>query len=1131
MIRRTVFTVLALLLPSLAGAQVKLLRHPDYSKGRVVFSYLGDIWTANENGSAVERLTDNKARDQFPRFSPDGQWIAFSSNRAGNYDVFVMPAAGGKPRQLTFHSANDETVGWSPDGKWILFTSSRGNGVFPGVTTLWQVSPEGGMEQPIRTDWGSWASYSPDGAKLAFTRHPATWSRKHYRGSYAADLWLMDAASNNFTKVIDDDYKGNRLWPMYGRTGEIYFVSNETSSEKNIKFGGPEAMKSVNNIWKISDKGGKATQVTHHTDGNLFFPSISADRKTIVYEDNFGLWKLDTASGKSTEIRIDIKSDSKENDTELVTLTEAEGFSLSPTNKRAAIVAHGEIFTIATDRGEPQRVTETPWREQDPRWSPNGKAIAFVSDRTGRQEVYVSDELGKNVNKLSDADCDKSAIVWAPDSKSLLYAASDHKLRQVDVETGKTDVLAASDVSNIEGPQFSPDGKWISYGKQDKLLRSSVYLMELATHQEHKIGGEEFLLSRGAKWTPDGKKLVFLGGYGAPGMSSLNRTTLGLFSVGLTPADKNPDSGDLDTEAQAEAAAAETAAAGRGGRGAGAAAPANVQVKIVWDGLNRRIKSFPAAGSVSMVAPSPDSRTYLIMATPPAEGGGATGGAAGAGSMYTIAEDGTHLTHLNTTPADAAAGGRGRGGRGGGFGGGGEPQWARDGRSIYFMSGGGLYTLAIAAPQPGDTNAAPASGGGGRGGRGAAAAPAAAASSSSTGAGPSPRHIAFTVRMEIDFAQERKQVFEEAWRTMKNRFYDPAMHGVNWAAAKDTYEPLLGHVADVDELHNVIMEMIGEMNASHTGISGGGLIPGQPEPAERVQTRYPGFEIEPDASGYYKVSSIYRKGPADHEYLKIAVGNYVLAVNDKELKTKDNYWRLFNLLPGRKFEFLVNSKPAADGAWTVSIEPMTAAAKNNLDYDLWVLSRKEMVDKLSGGQIGYLHIRAMDAPSFEKFQRDLLENLDKKALIIDERFNGGGGIDQELLEILNQRKQYESYRTRESVVVPRPFQAFYGPMTVLQNERSASNAEMFPAGFRALGLGKVIDVPTSGQVIGTGSYTLLDGSALRTPGVGVYGPKGENLENFGVPPDVPVDNGPADFLEHRDRQIEKAVEVLKAEMK
>jgi tricorn protease len=205
-------------------------------------------------------------------------------------------------------------------------------------------------------------------------------------------------------------------------------------------------MQSVNNIYKISDKGGKPVQVTHHGDGNLYFPSISADGKTIVYEDNFGIWKLDVASGKSTEIRIDIKSDGKENDTELVTLAnDAEGFNLSPSNRRAAIVAHGEIFTIATDRGETQRVTDTPWKEQDPRWSPNGKWIAFVSDRTGREEVFLSDELGKTGSRSAMLDCDKSNIVWAPDSKTLLYAGSDHKLRRVDVDSGKTDVVVTSD--------------------------------------------------------------------------------------------------------------------------------------------------------------------------------------------------------------------------------------------------------------------------------------------------------------------------------------------------------------------------------------------------------------------------------------------------------------------------------------------------------------------------------------------------------------------------------------------------------------------------------------------------------------------------------------------------------------
>jgi len=384
--------------------------------------------------------------------------------------------------------------------------------------------------------------------------------------------------------------------------------------------------------------------------------------------------------------------------------------------------------------------------------------------------------------------------------------------------------------------------------------------------------------------------------------------------------------------------------------------------------------------------------------------------------------------------------------------------------------------------------------------------------------------------MVVDVAAERRQVFEEAWRVMKNRFYDPKMHGANWNAAKDTYESLLGYIADSEELHNVIMEMIGDINASHTGISGGTRLPGERE-EERAQTRYPGFELDPDASGFYKVSYIYHKGPADHDYVKVSVGDYILAVNDKPLKTSENYWKLFNILPGSKFDFLVNSKPGLEGAWTVRLEPLTAMAFGNLQYDRWVEDRKQMVSKLTNGEIGYLHIRAMDAPSLAKFQIDLLENQDKKALIIDQRFNGGGGIDQELLEILNQRKAYQSTRGRDSLEVKRPGAAFFGPMVVLQNERSASDAEMFPDGFRALGLGKLVGVPTSGQVIGTGAFTLLDGSSLRTPGAGVFTSRGENMENFGVPPDVTVDNTPADFLSGHDRQIEKAIEVLKGEMK
>ena len=1108
MLRRILFICAALLAPALLSAQARLLRHPTYANGKVAFSYLGDLWMANENGSGVLRLTDNQARDVYPHFSPDAGQIAFSSNREGNYDVYVIPATGGKPRQLTFHSADDNVVGWSADGKRIVFTSTRGNGAFPTISTLWEISVEGGIERPVPTDWGAGASYSADGKSLAFTRHPAPWSRKHYRGSYAADLWVMNVAAKTYTRLGDEEYQGNRLWPMYARNGEIYYVANRIADEKNVKFGGAEVMKSVNNIWKISEKGGKETQVTHHEDGNLFFPSISADGKVIVYEDNFGLWKLDIATGKSNEIVIDIKADSKENEHELVSLGDAQAFTLSPSNKRAAVIAHGELFTIATDRGEPRRVTETPWKEQGPRWSPNGKWIAFVSDRTGREEVFVADELNRDVRKLSDADGDKAGIVWSPDSKSLLWSGSDHKLRQVDVEGGKTEILAQGEAGNVTGAQYSPDGKWLSYAKQDKLLRSHVWVKELASGQEHMIGGDDILMSSGAKWTPDGRKLLLLGGSGAISIASQNRTVTQLYSVALNPLENEPGAADINSEEQAMAAE-NTSGPGRG------AAATNVVVKITWDGMDRRVTLLTRlAGSVAYVVPSPDSRTYLFALQ------GAPGETVGTGpAMYTINEDGSRLTQLNTTVENAG----GRGGGGGGFGNVNEPQWARDSRGIYFLAGGGLYTLAISAPV---TETATGGGRGGRGGRGGGT-PATATTAGAADTSVAPRRIVFSVKMEIDIPAERRQVFEEAWRVMKNRFYDPKMHGVNWAAAKDKYESMLPQIADNEELHNVIMEMIGDLNASHTGISGGTRLPGELA-QERIQTRYPGFDLEPDSSGLYKVGFVYRKGPADHDYLKVAPGNFVLAVNRKELKTSDNYWKLFNILPGRKFEFLVNNRPGTEGAWTVEVEPIAGAAMTDLMYARWVEDRKQMTAKLTSGEIGYLHIRAMDAPSLAKFQRDLLENQDKKALIIDQRFNGGGGIDQELLQILNQRMAYQTTRGRDSLDVKRPGTTFFGSMVVLQNERSASDAEMFPDGFRALGLGKLVGVATSGQVIGTGAFTLLDGSTIRTPGSGVFTAKGENMENYGVLPDVTVDNSPADFFSGHDRQIEKAIETLRA---
>ncbi len=396
----------------------------------------------------------------------------------------------------------------------------------------------------------------------------------------------------------------------------------------------------------------------------------------------------------------------------------------------------------------------------------------------------------------------------------------------------------------------------------------------------------------------------------------------------------------------------------------------------------------------------------------------------------------------------------------------------------------------------------------------------------SAGSGmPTRKRVSFNLRVEVNPDALRAQVFDEGWSVMKNRFYDQKMHGVDWTKAKDTYASLLPYVGDTEELQTVMMEMIGELNASHTGVTGGTA-------ADRSlpQTRSPGFELEADASGFYRVSHVYKKGPADKDYMKIKKGDFVLEMNGKELKQPESYWAAFTRSTNNRWEFLLNSKPSAEGAWKVTVEPITAAALGNLQYEKWVEDRKAMVERATKGEMGYLHIRAMDAPSLRKFELDLAESRFKNGLVIDERFNGGGGIDQELLQILAQR-MYQKTIVRGGMVEERPQRAYFGPMVVLQNERSASDAEMFPDGFRALGLGKLVGVPTYGAVIGTGAFGLMDGSSIRTPGAGVYTAKGQNMENYGVPPDVYVDNTPEEFRRGVDAQVERAITVLRAEQR
>jgi tricorn protease len=1065
-----------------SAGEARLVRYPDYHAGRIAFTYLGDIWVADEGGQNARRLTVHKARDVYPRFSPDGKWIAFSSDRNGNLDVFIVPATGGTPKQLTFHSADDSVLGWTPDSKAVLFASNRAED-FAGK--LYTVSVDGGMPKNAGPDMGVWASYSPDGSKLALNRHGQVYWRKYYRGANATDVTIMDVAAKKFTNVTD--FKGIDSWPLWGTDGFIYFVSDREGN-------------GLTNLWRVSDKGGNAEQVTTFKAGDVRWPSISSDGKTVMFEHDFGIWKLDVPSRKAVVVPIDISTETEENTSEVRSFTsEADDYNLDPSGRRIAFSIHGEIFTAPTEEGDLTQVTDSPARDRDAIYAPDGKHVAFVSDRSGREEIYLATPDGAGeAQAMTNLDALKMSFIWSPDSKAIAFVASDNVLRKYDIETRKTIDLSTAKYGGIGTPAWSADGHWIAYAKADAVRTNDIYLVPAAGGEERRVTFDSYN-DTAPRFAPNGRKLYFVrsegfgGGAGAgagPGAGSSQ-----IYAIGLEREERDPD--DPVERAEPQGPAAATAALAETGR----------EITIDWPGLKRRTRQvtrmpFPIFGYTL----SPDSRTIAFVTSEPA-------GTRTQPAVYTIQQDGKRLTRLVSGEAPAAEGDDDEPpAAGGGFGGGiNTLAFARDGRTLFFKEGRGVYAVAVGAP----------------GGAGAAGANAAAGAGTGAG-GPvregGRRRITFTAKVRVDRQAEWAEMFGDAWRTMKYRFYDAKMHGHDWDSMKAKYEPLVPHVGDRQELLNIINEMIGELNASHTGAA--------PPPRGRAEnglsTGFLGVELQPDdRAGRYRVAHIYEGGPADKDWVKVSVGDYLIAINGKPVKVGDEYWQLLNYRLNRKVEVSFNSTAAEAGAWKTRIAPIAQTAQNQLRYLRWVTERRQQVDKLSAGRVGYLHIQAMDQPSLRKFEKELRENRGKQALVIDQRWNGGGNIDQELLGILVQR-EYQIWQPRGTEPNPRPFSGFFGPKVVLQNWRSASNAEMFPAGFRALGLGKVIGTPTMGAVIGTGSYSLIDGSTVRTPGVGVYlaDATQTNMENYGVQPDIFVENTPEDNLAGRDRELETAVQEL-----
>jgi tricorn protease len=1045
---------------------IKFMRDPHVSGNTIAFAYHGDIWLADANGANPRRLTSHVARDVSPRFSPDGRWVAFSSNRMGNYDIYVVPAAGGEPEQLTFHNGDDQVEYWTPDGRGIVFATSRGT--HPFGSPLYIVPRDGGLPTPMPMDFARAGMIKQDGSMVAFNRENFGETRKGYKGNNSAEIWVQDLRSKKITQLTDLDVEGyeNHVQdglPMWGADGLIYFVSERDG---------------IFNIWRIAATGGAPQQVTRHRTGGVRYPAISADGRTIIYSNEFELYTLEVPNGQPRKVPIELTFDPTDNLVEFVTTdNRADGFSPSPNGDNLAVDFHGEIFIVPSDAalGDKTQVTRSARRERFQEYSPDGKMIAYISDEGGEEELWVYEIATGSRRKLTRHDSYKSNFVWAPDASRIAFTAAN-RLFEVDVRAARTTELSYNPAGGFQISEYSSDGKWLVYTRSDDDQNSEVYLYDIAAKAEHNVSQNPFRDS-GGRLTADGKMLVFT--------SARDGGVNHLFAVTLARKAEDPDDPLVRARQQPRRERPDSGrgggdATGRGGDTSGSTAQAAVPIRIDLQGIeDRAIQLTTGTNAVGSFFLSRDGRTIYFTSSD-------TEGPA----LFSIGIDGRDRRRVvagsfpGITPtADrrmvffrgGAGGGGGRGGGGGGGGGGGE-----------------VFKMTLAS-------------------------------------NPRREPVTFSFPVEIDVRQEWAQIFDESWRVMRYRFYDEKMHGKDWKAIRSVYEPLLQHVGTYEDVYDLANQMIGELNASHVGVSG---PPSRQIPSE-YRTRYLGFEIEP-ADGRYRISHIYRDGPADKEWLGLSAGDYVLAIDNQELKAGDNYWKLLNHTINEYVPVKVAKSAAGDAARTVRIRTVTSLT--DLKYEEWVAKNREFVEKESGGQIAYVHIRAMNQPSLARFQNEINQFWNKKGIVVDIRYNGGGNIDQELIDIL-EREPYQFWNSRWGARTwgRRPRQAIAGPKVMLINARSGSDSEVTPMGFRQLGLGRIVGNPTAAAVIATGSYALINGGSIRTPGslVITWDPSkpnnyGINLENYGVPPDVFVENTPEDELRGFDRELKAAVdEALK----
>jgi tricorn protease len=1099
-VRRLVCTFLLLCcFPGLAlaqtGAGTRLLRYPDIAGDTLVFSYAGDLWTVGADGGTARRLTTDPGLEVFPKLSPDGRWVAFTGHYSGTPQVHVIPTDGSAaPRQLTFRNdvgvlpprggVDNQVLGWSPDGKEVLFNAHRVP-YSERHTRPYLVPAAGGMEHALQIPEGSGGTLSPDGSRYAYTpimREFRTWKR--HKGGRTQDVWIYDLKNDTSQQITD--FVGTDNQPVWiGDT--VFFTSDRGGWQLNL--------------FAYDLRSRQVRQVTNHDTFDVLWPS--GDDRRVVYENGGYIYLFDPASGQTRQVPVQVSGDFRNTVPYFKNVTgDISAMGISPTGKRAVLGARGDIFTVPARKGEIRNLTGTPGvREMDPSWSPDGRWVAYLSDRTGEYEFYVrpGDGSGEERRVTQDGKVWRFPPLWSPDSKKIAFADKTRRLLWLDVATGKVTEADRHERGDINDYRWSPDSRWLTYTKVGETLLPSVWVYSLDAKKATRLTSG-FTVESEPVFDPQGRYLYFLSN------RDFNLTFSGFeFNYVYTdptrlyvavlakdgPALFLPQSDDEAIEAEEEnkpgsrtdrpreplVADAEVKTA-KGGQGddegdegdekADSTAAKTVKVKIDADGFESRVRAIPGPpGNYRNVAAN-DAGVFFLTGDGPM----------GTLKMYDLKAE--------------------------------KEQVVLDGVSAFEMSADGKKILYRRRDTYGIVDAAPGQ----------------KAEDGKLGLEK--------LEMRIDPRAEWAQMYTDAWRILRDWFYDPNMHGLDWKAVGDRYGALVPHIANRSDLDFLFGELGGELSAGHVYVA-----PGDERTPERVENGLLGADVEA-AGGYYRISKIYPgenwhedfRSPLTEPGVNVKEGDYILAVDGASAATGrvPNFFQLLQNKANRAVTLLVNDRPDPKGARTERVRPVRN--EQNLRYLDWVISNRERVAKLSGGRIGYIHLPNTAVEGNRELFKYFYPQTHTDALILDDRYNGGGFIPDVMINLVS-RPLLNYWSSRDVLPGRTPAFVHTGPKVTLINGQAGSGGDAFPYYFRKMGLGPLIGTRTWGGLIGL-SFTpsLVDGGSLAAPSFRFLSTEGRwEVENEGVAPDIEVIDRPELIVKGQDPSIEKAVEVLMEELK